>query len=284
MLHLYEEVCDDDPGSLPGAKLHLYEEVRHDDHGRLPGAKMGCRMNLQSLWVMLKQNGVPLSKAVPFLADLADVALADVAGELGCNKSTLYRALDARAPKPELCEAINQALGFDLWDLDNADPATILNSLRRAGVPMHRAVAMLATDRGVVLDSAQLRLVRVGSVTSEDRLGVTRLLGADPWEIYSVRPIDTRTLLQALKEDGVPMQKSVAMLCDLAGSTLAAIARQAGCRRNTAYAAMRGEFAPPDALREAMLARLGIDPWEVYPCRKPRVGRKATVGQQVERP
>lgn len=241
-------------------------------------------MNLQSLWATLKQNGVPLSKAVPFLADLADVALADVASELGCNKSTLYRALDAGAPKPELCDVINQALGFNLWDLDRADPATILESLRQAGVPLYRAAAMLATDRGVVLDSAQMRLLQGGSVTAEDRLGVTRLLGVDPWEIYSVSPIDTRSLLQTLMEAGVPMHKSVAMLCDLAGTTLAAIARQAGCRRNTAYAAMRGEFAPPDALREAMLARLGIDPWEVYPCRKPRVGRKATVGQQVERP
>ena len=241
-------------------------------------------MDLQSLWVMLRRNGVPLSKAVPFLVDLADVALVDVARELGCNKSTLYRALNSGSPKSELRDVMTRELGFDPWGGDETSPATILASLRQAGVPLHRAAAMLATDRGVVLNPAQVRAIQGGSVTSEERLGVTRLLGVDPWEVYSVRPVDTRALLQAFQGVGVPMHKSVAMLCDLADTTLAAITRQAGCRRNTVYAAMRGEFAPPDALREAMRTLLGIDPWEVYQSRKPRVRRKAILGQQVEHP
>ena len=130
---------------------------------------------------------------------------------------------------------------------------------------------MLAADRGVTLDEVQMRMLRSGVGSVDVRQGITAALGVDPWAPdAAAQCVDRGELLQTLKDAGVPLHKTVALLCELADTSLAALARQAGCRRNSAYAAMRGEFAPPQALREAMRGTLGVDPWAVYEGRRPR--------------
>ena len=224
-------------------------------------------MNLESLLKILTRRGVPLGEAILFIADLAEGSLGDVARELGCSRSTVYRAIETGSPRPDVRQAVSALLGFDPW----LTPQVILNALRQVDLPLHRAAAMLAVDRGVVLDEPQMRMLQSGVGSVEVRQGIAAALGVDPWEPDAVvQGVDLEELLQILKDADVPLHKAVALLCELADTSLAALARQAGCRRNSAYAAMRGEFAPPQALREAMREVLGVDPWAVYEGRKPR--------------
>lgn len=231
-------------------------------------------MNLESLFENLTLRGVPLGAAVLFIADLAEGSLSDVVRELGCNRSTVYRAIDTGSPTGDLRRAVSAVVGFDPW----LTPAVILDALRQAGVPLPRAAIMLAADRGAAFDEIQMRMLRDGVGAVETRQSITRLLGVDPWGAEAACVIDQEELLQVLKDAGVPLHKAVSLLCDLMGTSLAAIARQADCRRNSAYAAMRGEFAPPEALRAAMGSVLGVDPWTVYEGRKPRGGRGEFAG------
>ena len=224
-------------------------------------------MNLESLLEKLTGRGVPLGKAVLFIADLAEGSLSEVARELGCSRSTVYRAFETGSPRPDVRQAVSALLGFDPW----LTPQVILDALRQVDLPLHRAAVMLAADREVTLDEAQIRMLRSGVGTIEIRQTITAALGVDPWEPDAVvQGVDQEELLQVLKDADVPLHKAVALLSELAGTSLAAITRQAGCRRNSAYAAMRGEFAPPQALREAMQDAIGIDPWVIYEGRRPR--------------
>ena len=241
-------------------------------------------MDLKPLFNQLVERGVPVDAAVLFLVDLAGASLASVASTLGCSKSTVCRAIESDFPKDEMRQAIAEILEFDPWEAVVADshetaiqnpnaltPARIIEVLRQAGVPLHRAAVMLAADRGVVLDEPQMRMLQSGVGSVEVRQGIAAALGVEPWEPDAVvQGVDLGELLQILKDADVPLHKAVALLCELADTSLAALARQAGCRRNSAYAAMRGEFAPPQALREAMREVLGVDPWAVYEGRKPR--------------
>lgn len=231
-------------------------------------------MDLESLLEKLTRCGVHLAEAVLFIADLAEGSLGDVARELGCSRSTIYRAIETGSPKADVRQAVSVLLGFDPW----LTPTAILDALCQAGVPLHRAAAMLAADRGVTLDEAQLRMLQSGLGSVEVRQRITTALGVDPWarNIDAVHAVNREELMQVLKDAGVPVHKAVALLCELGGTSLAAVARQAGCRRNSAYAAMRGEFAPPEALRAAMREGVGIDPWAVYEGRKPRGWRGGT--------
>ena len=122
-----------------------------------------------------------------------------------------------------------------------------------------------------------MRMLQSGLGGVEVRQRITAALGADPWtrNTDAVHAVDQEELLQVLKDAGVPVHKAVALLCELADTSLAAVARQAGCRRNSAYAAMRGEFAPPETLRTAMREAVGADPWTIYEGRRPRGWRGA---------
>ncbi len=248
-------------------------------------------MDLKQLFNQLVHHHVPVDTAVLFLVDLAGGSLGDVANALGCSKSTVCRAIESDFPKGDVRQAIAGILEFDPWEAEAVvknsvepeirnppTPAGILEVLRQAGVPLHRAAAMLAADRGVTLDEAQLRMLQSGLGSVEVRQRITAALGVDPWarNIDEVDAVDREELLQVFKDAGVPMHKVVALLCELAGTSLAAVARQAGCRRNSAYAAMRGEFAPPEALRAAMREAVRMDPWAVYEGRKPRGWRGGT--------
>lgn len=224
-------------------------------------------MDLKQLFEQLVQRRVPVGTAVLFLVDLAGGSLGDVANALGCSKSTVCRAIESDIPKDEVRQAIADILEFDPWEVA---PARIIEVLRQAGVPLHRAAVMLAADRGMTLGEAQMRMLQSGLGSVEVRQSITAALGVDPWDAEAVQAVERGDLLQVLKDAGVPLHKAVALLCELADTSLAAVARQAGCRRNSAYAAMRGEFAPPETLRTAMRDVLGIDPWEVYEGRRPR--------------
>lgn len=245
-------------------------------------------MNLKQLFEQLVQRRVPVDRAVLFLVDLVGGSLGDVATTLGCNKSTVCRAIESDFPKGEVRQAIAAILEFDPWEAVVTDsiepeirnpptPAGILEVLRQAGVPLDRAAVMLAADRGVTLDEAQMRMLQSGLGSVEVRQRITAALGADPWtrNTDAVHAVDQEELLQVLKDAGVPVHKAVALLCELADTSLAAVARQAGCRRNSAYAAMRGEFAPPETLRTAMREAVGADPWAIYEGRRPRGWRGA---------
>jgi len=243
-------------------------------------------MNLKLLFDQLVQRRVPMNAAVLFLVDLAGASLGNVANALGCSKSTVCRAIESDSPKDEVRQAIAEILEFDPWEsvltgslepetaIQNSNdptPAKIIEVLRQAGLPLHRAAVMLAADRGVTLDAPQMQLLQSGLGSVEVRQTITAALGVDPWEPDAgVQCVDLEELLQVLKDADVPLHKAVALLSELAGTSLAAITRQAGCRRNSAYAAMRGEFAPPQTLREAMQDAIGIDPWVIYEGRRPR--------------
>lgn len=240
-------------------------------------------MDLKQLFEWLVQRRVPVDTAVLFLVDLAGGTLGNVASALGCSKSTVCRAIESDIPKGEVRQAIADILEFDPWEAvvtepleseiqNPPTPARIIEVLCQAGVPLHRAAVMLAADRGVTLGEAQMRMLQSGLGSVEVRQSITAALGVDPWDAEAVQAVDRGELLQVLKDAGVPLHKAVALLCELADTSLAAVARQAGCRRNSTYAAMRGEFAPPEALRAAMRDALGSDPWAVYEGRRPRGG------------
>ncbi len=246
-------------------------------------------MNFKQLFDQLVQRRVPVDTTLLFLVDLAGASLGNVANALGWSKSTIYRAIEEDLPKGEVRQAIAEILEFDPWeaavteplepgiqDSHDPSPAEILEALRQAGVPLRRAAVMLAADRGMTLDKAQMRMLQSGLGSIEVRQRITAALGVDPWarNTDAVQAVDREALLQVLNDAGAPMHKAVALLCALANTSISAIANQAGCRRNSVYAAMRGEFAPPKALRMAMQDALQIDPWAVYTAKKPRNWRK----------
>lgn len=76
--------------------------------------------------------------------------------------------------------------------------------------------------------------------------------------------VDPRELLAAHCALGVPLQHSVALLSRLRGVSLAHVARRAGCHRNGLYQALVGQVQPSARLRQALLAELGVDPWEIH--------------------
>ena len=66
-------------------------------------------MNLETLLKILTRRGVPLGEAILFIADLAEGSLGDVARELGCSRSTVYRAIETGSPRLQKLISVAQS-------------------------------------------------------------------------------------------------------------------------------------------------------------------------------
>lgn len=74
--------------------------------------------------------------------------------------------------------------------------------------------------------------------------------------------VDLQELMRAHARLDVPLVHTVALVARLRDVSLSALAREAGCHRNSLYQALVGDIRPPTRLRDVVVEKLGIDPWE----------------------
>jgi len=167
--------------------------------------------------------------------------------------------------------------------MNNDTVVRVLSHLKRNNVPLTHSLQLICKSKGIALGRLAtksgyhrnyLYKCLCGEIIPADdfKKRISAEVGVDPWLYgyptgggFKIDTASIRRLFSFLKDEEIPLQYSVSMVCKARGIALGKLASDCGYHRNQLYLSLTGVHRPSKKLRKGVEKQLGVDPWDYAP-------------------